>query len=105
MRTTSSAGMRMSLIATAAKMATATNTPMTIKMILAVAIFAAVAIKDLRIPALAVVLMLLSSHGLRQGRGQQGDLRCGLKIGGPAGGHTAGTLPDGTNIEMGGFGG
>ncbi|ATZ08306.1 hypothetical protein BOR84_10515 [Corynebacterium striatum] len=44
----------------------------------------------------------LSSHGFRHGRGKQGDLRFGLKNGGPAGGHTAGTLPDGTNIEMGG---
>ena len=44
----------------------------------------------------------LSSHGFRHGRGKQGDLRIGFKNGGPAGGHTAGTLPDGTNIEMGG---
>ena len=44
----------------------------------------------------------LSSHGFKSGRGKQGDLRIGFKNGGPAGGHTAGTLPDGTNIEMGG---
>lgn len=44
----------------------------------------------------------LSSHGFHRGRGKQGDLRIGFKNGGPAGGHTAGTLPDGTNIEMGG---
>ena len=44
----------------------------------------------------------LTSHGFKSGRGTQGDLRIGFKNGGPAGGHTAGTLPDGTNIEMGG---
>lgn len=44
----------------------------------------------------------LSSHGFHRGRGKKGDLRIGFKNGGPAGGHTAGTLPDGTNIEMGG---
>lgn len=44
----------------------------------------------------------LSSHGFRHGRGKKGDLRIGFKNGGPAGGHTAGTLPDGTNVEMGG---
>ena len=44
----------------------------------------------------------LSSHGFKSGRGKQGDLRIGFKNGGPAGGHTAGTLPDGTNVEMGG---
>ena len=44
----------------------------------------------------------LSSHGFHRGRGKQGDLRIGFKNGGPAGGHTAGTLPDGTNVEMGG---
>ncbi|WP_408932930.1 phage tail tape measure protein [Corynebacterium marquesiae] len=44
----------------------------------------------------------LSSHGFKSGRGKKGDLRIGFKNGGPAGGHTAGTLPDGTNIEMGG---
>lgn len=44
----------------------------------------------------------LSAHGFKSGRGKKGDLRIGFKNGGPAGGHTAGTLPDGTNIEMGG---
>ena len=44
----------------------------------------------------------LSANGFKSGRGKQGDLRIGFKNGGPAGGHTAGTLPDGTNIEMGG---
>ena len=44
----------------------------------------------------------LSSHGFHRGRGKKGDLRIGFKNGGPAGGHTAGTLPDGTNVEMGG---
>ncbi|MFW9242840.1 hypothetical protein [Corynebacterium striatum] len=44
----------------------------------------------------------LSSVGFHRGRGGEGDLRIGFRDGGPAGGHTAGTLPDGTNIEMGG---
>lgn len=44
----------------------------------------------------------LSRHGFSRGRGGPGDLRIGFKNGGPAGGHTAGTLPDGTNFEMGG---
>ncbi|MGV0369510.1 tape measure protein [Corynebacterium aurimucosum] len=44
----------------------------------------------------------LSANGFKSGRGKQGDLRIGFKNGGPAGGHTAGTLPDGTNVEMGG---
>lgn len=44
----------------------------------------------------------LSSHGFKRGRGKQGDLRIGFKNGGPGGGHTASTLPDGTNVEMGG---
>lgn len=44
----------------------------------------------------------LSSHGFHRGRGKQGDLRIGFKNGGPGGGHTASTLPDGTNVEMGG---
>lgn len=44
----------------------------------------------------------LSSHGFKSGRGKQGDLRIGFKNGGPGGGHTASTLPDGTNVEMGG---
>ncbi|WP_225976713.1 MULTISPECIES: phage tail tape measure protein [Corynebacterium] len=44
----------------------------------------------------------LSSHGFMRGRGGDGDLRIGYKNGGPAGGHTAGTLPNGVNVEMGG---
>ena len=44
----------------------------------------------------------LSSHGFQRGRGKKGDLRIGFKNGGPGGGHTASTLPDGTNVEMGG---
>lgn len=44
----------------------------------------------------------LSSHSFHRGRGKQGDLRIGFKNGGPGGGHTASTLPDGTNVEMGG---
>lgn len=44
----------------------------------------------------------LSAHGFQRGHGGPGDLRIGFKDGGPAGGHTAGTLPDGTNVEMGG---
>lgn len=44
----------------------------------------------------------LSSNGFKSGRGKQGDLRIGFKNGGPGGGHTASTLPDGTNVEMGG---
>lgn len=44
----------------------------------------------------------LSAHGFTRGRGSAGDLRIGFKNGGPAGGHTAGTLPNGINVEMGG---
>ncbi len=44
----------------------------------------------------------LSSNGFKRGRGKQGDLRIGFRNGGPAGGHTSGTLPNGTNFEMGG---
>lgn len=44
----------------------------------------------------------LSSHGFLRGRGGEGDLRIGFKNGGPAGGHTSGTLPNGVNFEMGG---
>ena len=40
--------------------------------------------------------------GFKLGRGSDGDLRFGWKNGGPGGGHTSGTLPDGTNVEMGG---
>lgn len=44
----------------------------------------------------------LRSHGARMGRGPAGTLRIGWANGGPGGGHTAVTLPDGTNAEMGG---
>lgn len=44
----------------------------------------------------------LPQLGFQLGRGSSGDLRIGWYNGGPGGGHTAGTLPDGTNIEMGG---
>lgn len=44
----------------------------------------------------------LASLGYTSGRGGPGDLRFGWFNGGAQGGHTAGTLPDGTNIEMGG---
>lgn len=44
----------------------------------------------------------LQQMGFSMGRGSSGDLRFGWYNGGPGGGHTAGTLPDGTNIEMGG---
>lgn len=47
----------------------------------------------------------LSGMGFLRGRGGPGDLRIGFKNGGPAGGHTSGTLPDGTNVEMGGAAG
>lgn len=44
----------------------------------------------------------LQQLGFTLGRGSSGDLRFGWFNGGPYGGHTAGTLPDGTNVEMGG---
>ena len=44
----------------------------------------------------------LRELGFQSGRGGDGDLRFGWKNGGPGGGHTSGTLPDGTNVEMGG---
>ncbi|MAU83879.1 MAG: hypothetical protein CME34_18815 [Gordonia sp.] len=44
----------------------------------------------------------LPQLGFQLGRGNSGDYRIGWKNGGPGGGHTAGTLPDGTNVEMGG---
>lgn len=44
----------------------------------------------------------LTGFGFKMGQGPAGSLRIGWKNGGPAGGHTAGTLPDGTNVEMGG---
>ena len=45
----------------------------------------------------------LSTHGFLRGRGGPGDFRIGFKHGGPGGGHTAATLPNGVNIEMGGY--
>ncbi|MGJ4084362.1 hypothetical protein [Corynebacterium macclintockiae] len=44
----------------------------------------------------------LAALGFKTGRGGPGDLRIGWKNGGPGGGHTAGTLPNGVNVEMGG---
>lgn len=44
----------------------------------------------------------LSRHAFIRGRGKKGDFRIGFKHGGPGGGHTAATLPNGVNIEMGG---
>lgn len=44
----------------------------------------------------------LADLGFKPGRGGPGDLRMGWKNGGPGGGHTAGTLPNGVNVEMGG---
>ncbi|CAM3535989.1 hypothetical protein TSOC111612_01330 [Tsukamurella ocularis] len=44
----------------------------------------------------------LAKRGFKTGRGPAGSLRFGWVNGGPGGGHTAGTLPDGTNVEMGG---
>lgn len=44
----------------------------------------------------------LAAMGFKMGRGGPGDLRFGWYNGGAGGGHTAGTLPDGTNVEMGG---
>jgi TP901 family phage tail tape measure protein len=41
----------------------------------------------------------LSSQGFQKGSGGAGTLRVGFKNGGAGGGHTAGTLPDGTNFE------
>ena len=45
---------------------------------------------------------VLQQMGFKLGRGPSGSLRIGWFNGGPYGGHTAGTLPDGTNVEMGG---
>ena len=45
---------------------------------------------------------VLQQMGFNLGRGPSGTLRIGWFNGGPYGGHTAGTLPDGTNVEMGG---
>lgn len=46
----------------------------------------------------------LSARGFQQGMGPAGSLSIGWynDPGGPGGGHTAGTLPDGTHVEMGG---
>lgn len=44
----------------------------------------------------------LSSMGFTMGKGPEGTLRMGWKNGGPGGGHTSGTLPNGVNVEMGG---
>ncbi len=44
----------------------------------------------------------LLGMGFSLGRGGDGDLRFGWFNGGPYGGHTAGTLPNGINVEMGG---
>jgi phage-related protein len=47
----------------------------------------------------------LAAHGFKQGIGPEGSFRVGFYNGGPGGGHTALTLPDGTNAEAGGSGG
>lgn len=44
----------------------------------------------------------LLKMGFQMGPGSSGDLTFGWVNGGPGGGHTAGQLPDGTNVEMGG---
>ncbi|TYQ02025.1 UNVERIFIED_ORG: tape measure domain-containing protein [Gordonia westfalica J30] len=44
----------------------------------------------------------IQQMGGQLGRGGSGDMRFGWRNGGAGGGHTAGTLPDGTNVEMGG---
>lgn len=45
---------------------------------------------------------VLRDYGFNMGKGPAGTLRFGWYNGGPWGGHTAGTLPDGTRVEMGG---
>lgn len=52
--------------------------------------------------ATASMAQQLQSMGAKMGRGPSGSMRFGWLNGGPGGGHTAGTLPDGTNVEMGG---
>ena len=47
----------------------------------------------------------LAKMGAKMGTGPAGSMRFGWVNGGPGGGHTAGTLPDGTNVEMGGANG
>lgn len=44
----------------------------------------------------------LAARGFVEGDGGPGTLRIGWKNGGPGGGHMAGTLPDGRNVEQGG---
>lgn len=44
----------------------------------------------------------LSARGFQSGIGPSGSLNIGWYNGGPYGGHTAATLPDGTHFEMGG---
>lgn len=44
----------------------------------------------------------LAKRGFKSGLGPAGSLNIGWFNGGPYGGHTAATLPDGTNVEMGG---
>lgn len=44
----------------------------------------------------------LADRGFFPGKGGAGDLRVGWLNGGPGGGHTALTLPNGINVEMGG---
>ncbi|ARQ95458.1 endolysin [Mycobacterium phage Shandong1] len=44
----------------------------------------------------------LAARGFKPGLGPSGSLQIGWYNGGPGGGHTAATLPDGTNFEMGG---
>lgn len=44
----------------------------------------------------------LAKRGFKPGLGPKGSLNIGWFNGGPYGGHTAATLPDGTNFEMGG---
>lgn len=44
----------------------------------------------------------LAAMGFQQGSWIPGSMGVGFYNGGPGGGHTAGTLPDGTNVEMGG---
>lgn len=47
----------------------------------------------------------LPARGAILGQGPSGTFRIGWKNGGPGGGHMAATLPDGTNVEMGGANG
>ncbi|AEK09832.1 endolysin [Mycobacterium phage Pixie] len=44
----------------------------------------------------------LAKRGFKSGLGPSGSLNIGWYNGGPGGGHTAATLPDGTHFEMGG---